>query len=138
MKNALVNHKERLDGVRELLNSFKPSLRKGKSLTFSEKERRLASPIYSTASILPIAYFEVFIDTIILRLVDDINANSHTFDWTKLPPQIRKAHIENTITVLKKIKRKESCDIEDVSEHIKSIINYTSQPYLVHKYRCEV
>lgn len=138
MKNALVNHKERLDGVKELLSSFSPSLRKRKSLTFSEKERRIASPIYSTASILPIAYFEIFIETIILRLIDCINENSSSIEWTKLPPKIRKAHLENAILKLKEIERNESYDAKETSERIKNIIKYATQPYIIAEYKCEL
>lgn len=138
MRNALNNQKNRLDGVRELLLQLKPPVKRRKSLIFSEKERRIALPIYSAASILPIAYFEIFIETIILRLIDDINADSHTIEWTKLPPKIRKVHLENAIFKLKEIKRKEPCGIEDVSEDIKNIINITTQPYVVNNYKCEI
>jgi hypothetical protein len=139
MRDALINHRTRLDGVRQLLLLLKKAAKTRRiSLTFSDSERRIASPIYSAASILPIAYFEIFIEKIILRLIDHINANSHTIDWTKLPPKIRKVHLENAIFELKEIKRKEPCNIEEISEHIKSIINYTTQPYLVCKYACEI
>jgi hypothetical protein len=138
MKNALVNHKERLDGVRELLSSFKPSLKKRKSLIFSEKERRKASSIYSAASILPIAYFEIFIETIILRLIDCINEKSSIIEWTKLPPKIRKAHLANAILQLKDVEKNELYDAKETSAHIKNIIKYATQPYLVAEYKCEL
>lgn len=137
MKKALMNQRDRLDGVLELLLVLPPG-KKRKSLIFSEKERRIASPIYSAASILPIAYFEIFIRTIILSLIDDINANSLRIEWTKLPPKIRKVHLENAILKLKEIKRKEPCGIEDVSEQIKSIINNTTKPYIANNYKCEI
>ncbi|MEN6489588.1 MAG: hypothetical protein ABFD66_12050 [Smithella sp.] len=101
MKKALINHRDRLDGVQELLLVLDHPVRRRKSLIFSEKERRIASSIYSAASILPIAYFEIFIQTIILNLINDINANSHTIEWTKLPPKIRKVHLANAIIKLK-------------------------------------
>jgi len=138
MRNALSNQKDRLDGVQNLLLKFVTPGKRRKSLIFSEKERRIASPIYSAASILPIAYFEIFIETIILKLINDINADSHIIEWTKLPPKIRKLHLENAILKLKEIKRKEPCGIEDVSEDIKNIINTTTQPYIANNYKCEI
>lgn len=138
MRNTLSNQKNRLDGVRELLFMLKPPVKSRKSLIFSEKERRIASHIYAAASILPIAYFEIFIETIILRFIDEINTNSHTIEWTKLPHKIRKLHIENAILGLTVIKENKNIGIEDMKEAIKSIINDTTQPFIVNNYKCDI
>jgi hypothetical protein len=101
MRNALINQRERLEGVRKLLLVLKPPVKGSKSLIFSERQRRIAAPIYSAASILPIAYFEIFIETVILKLIDDINLNSNSIEWTRLPPKIRKIYLKNAILKLK-------------------------------------
>ncbi|MRR14966.1 MAG: hypothetical protein EG826_00765 [Deltaproteobacteria bacterium] len=138
MRNTRVNEKDRLNGVRELLLIQKRQVKRRKSLTFSERERRIVSPIYSAAAILPIAYFEISVETIILRFIDEININSYAIEWTKLPQKIRKLHLENAILKLTNLKENKNISSEDMKDAIRCIINDVTQPDIVNNYKCDI
>ena len=61
----------------------------------------LVEGIRASLAILPVAFFEEFLRSIVRQYIDEINAKSPRKNWQELPEKMRRVHVFETLLILR-------------------------------------